>query len=89
MLTVAVWVKKKLNPAYTMTVLIPAIFLWVTVTVALVWYEIVIIPTFFLDMSATPKVITGSIVGAMTLVMLILNFVMIGGFLKNWKTKAA
>lgn len=34
MLTVAVWVKKKLNPQYTMVVLIPAIFLWVTVTCA-------------------------------------------------------
>lgn len=45
MLTVAVWVKKKLDPKYTMTVLIPAIFLWVTVTAALVWYLFAVIPT--------------------------------------------
>ena len=89
MLTVAVWVKKKLNPQYTMTVLIPAIFLWVTVTCALVWYVAFVVPTFFRDMAKTNVVITGSIVGAMTVVMLILNFVMIGGFLKNWKSKAA
>ncbi len=89
MLTVAVWVKKKLNPAFTMTVLVPAIFLWVTVTVALIWYEAVIIPTFFVASANAAKKLTGGIVGAMTLIMLILNFVMIGGFLKNWKSKAA
>ena len=89
MLTVAIWVKKKLNPAYTMAVLIPAIFLWVTVTVALVWYEIVIIPTFFKDMAKTMNVITGSVVGLITLIMLILNFQMIAGFMKNYKESKA
>ena len=88
-LTVAVWVKKKLNPQYTMTVLIPAIFLWVTVTCALLWYLGFVIPTFFRDMAKTNVVLTGSIVGAMTAIMLVLNFIMIGGFLKNWKAKAA
>lgn len=86
MLTVAVWVKKKLNPAYLMSVLIPAVLLWVTVTCALIWYEVVIIPVFFRDMAKTMNVITGSVVGAITLFMLILNFIMIGAFLKNWKT---
>ncbi|MDX9898918.1 MAG: carbon starvation protein A [Spirochaetia bacterium] len=86
MLTVAVWVKKKLDPKYTMTVLIPAVILWVTVTVALFWYEIVIIPTFFVDMKNTMNVITGGAVGAITLFMLVLNFIMIAAFLKNWKT---
>ncbi|MFA6506664.1 MAG: carbon starvation CstA 5TM domain-containing protein, partial [Treponemataceae bacterium] len=85
MLTVAVWVKKKLNPAYTMAVLIPAVLLWVTVTVALIWYEIIIVPTFFKDMSKTMNVITGGTVGAINLFMLILNFSMIIGFLKNFK----
>jgi len=89
MLTVAVWVKKKLNPQYTLAVLIPAIFLWVTVTCALVWYVALVVPTFFSDMAKSQRVITGGIVGAMTVIMLILNFVMIAGFLKNWKTKAA
>ncbi len=87
MLTVAVWVKKKLDPKYTMTVLIPAIFLWVTVTVALIWYEIVIIPTFFKDMSKTMSVITGATVGGITLFMLILNFSMIFSFYKNFTEK--
>jgi carbon starvation protein len=87
MLTVAVWVKKKLDPKYTMTVLIPAIFLWVTVTLALIWYVIKIIPTFFVDMANTMKVITGSTVGAITVFMLILNFSMIIGFYKNFTEK--
>jgi len=89
MLTVAVWVKKKLDPKYTMTVLIPAIFLWVTVTAAIIWYEFVIIPVFFRDMAKTASVITGSVVGVINLFMLILNFIMIAGFLKNWKSKSA
>jgi len=87
MLTVAVWVNKKLNPQYTAAVLIPAIFLWVTVTVGLIWYEIVIIPTFFTDMKNVMKVITGGTVGAINLFMLILNFTMIIGFMKNIKEK--
>ncbi|TXT41964.1 MAG: carbon starvation protein [Spirochaetes bacterium] len=86
MLTVAVWVKKKLNPAYLMSVLIPAILLWFTVTCALIWYEVVIIPVFFRDMTKTMSVITGSLVGLITLFLLILNFIMISAFLKNWKS---
>ncbi len=90
MLTVAIWVKKKLDPKYTMAVLIPAILLWVTVTSALIWYEIVIIPVFFRDMSKVPNLITGTTVGLINLFMLILNFIMIVSFIKNYKdTKAA
>jgi carbon starvation protein len=88
MLTVAIWVKKKMNPQYTLAVLIPAVFLWVTVTLALIWYEIVIIPTFYKDMTKINNVITGSVVGAITLFMLILNFGIIAGFLKNFKGNA-
>ncbi|AEJ19793.1 carbon starvation protein A [Gracilinema caldarium] len=89
MLTAAVWVKNKLNPKYTNVVLIPAIFLWVTVTVALVWYEIVVVPTFFVKMEDTMKVITGSVVGTINVIMLILNFVMIVSFYKNFSGKKA
>jgi carbon starvation protein len=89
MLTVAVWVKKRLNPKYVNAVLIPAIILWVTVTAALIWYELAVIPTFFRDMAKTQNVITGTTVGAITLFMLILNFVMIAGFLKNFGSKKA
>lgn len=85
MLTVAIWVKKKLNPQYTMAVLVPAVFLWVTVTAALIWYEIVIIPVFFRDMAKVQNVITGSVVGGITLFMLILNVTIIMSFIKHFK----
>ncbi len=93
MLTVAVWVKKKLNPSYTMVVLIPAIILWVTVTAGIIWYEIAIIPTFFVAtanaVAQTKNIITGVVVGAINIFMLVLNFIMISAFMKNWKTKQA
>ncbi|MCA1951163.1 MAG: carbon starvation protein A [Treponema sp.] len=89
MLTAAVWVKNKLNPKYTNVVLIPAMFLWITVTVALVWYEIVVVPTFFVKMEDTMKVITGSVVGVINIIMLILNIVMIISFTKNFSGKKA
>ncbi len=89
MLTAAVWVKNKLNPKYTNVVLIPAIFLWVTVTSGLVWYEFVVIPTFFVKMEDTMKVITGSVVGTINVIMLILNVVMIVSFYKNFSGKKA
>ncbi|GAB6275668.1 MAG: carbon starvation protein A [Rectinema sp.] len=93
MLTVAVWVKKKLNPSYTMVVLIPAIILWVTVTAGIIWYEIAIIPTFFVataNAAAQAKnIITGVVVGAINIFMLVLNFIMIFAFMKNWNSKQA
>ncbi len=88
MLTVTVWVKKKLNPKYIMVTFIPAVLLWITVTVALIWYEIVIIPVFFRSGSNAMSVITGIVVGLITLFMLVLNFIMINSFRKNWKTNA-
>lgn len=89
MLTLAVWVKKKLNPAYTMTVLIPALFLWVTVTAGILWYEVAIVPTFFAAGANAKSVITGVTVGAINIFMLVLNFIMFAAFLRSWKGKKA
>lgn len=89
MLTLAVWVKKKLNPAYTMTVLIPALFLWVTVTAGILWYEVAIVPTFFAAGANAKNVITGVAVGAINIFMLVLNFIMFAAFLRSWKGKKA
>jgi carbon starvation protein len=55
--------------------------------VALIWYEIVIVPVFFADATKTMNIITGVIVGVINLFMLILNFMMINSFLKNYKLK--
>lgn len=93
MLTVAAWVRKKLNPKYTNVVLIPAIFLWVTVTAGLIWYEVAIVPTFFVKIADAAKyaknLTTGTVVGAVNIFMLILNFIMIASFLKTWNEKKA
>jgi len=88
MLTAAMWVKKKLNEKYTNLVLIPAVLLWVTVTVGIIWYMLIIVPTFFKDMANIKNVITGSAVGTINVVMLGLNFFMIYEFLKNFGKKA-
>ncbi len=87
MLTAALWVKKKLDARYTNIVLIPAIFLWVTVTAGLIWYEIVIIPTHFTDPANVRSMVTGFTVGLITLIMLVLNVVMIIQFYKNFSEK--
>ncbi len=89
MLTVAVWVKRKLNPKYVMMALIPAGFLWITVTAALIWYVALVVPTYFAAGKPAASQITGGIVGAITVIMLIMNFSMIAGFLKNIKVKEA
>ncbi|MBP7675410.1 MAG: carbon starvation protein A [Thermoanaerobaculia bacterium] len=89
MLTVAVWVKRSLDRRYTTAVLVPAAFLWVTVTCALVWYEVVAVPTFFADPSKTASVVTGVVVGALNLVMLVLSFSMVGSFFRSWKVDPA
>ncbi|MDR1931858.1 MAG: carbon starvation protein A [Spirochaetales bacterium] len=89
MVTVALWVKKKLNEKYTNLVLIPAILLWITVTVGIIWYEIVVVPDLFKDMANTRNVITGVAVGTINIIMLILNFITIIEFLKNFGGKGA
>lgn len=89
MLTVAMWVNKKLKVKYTMATVLPALLLWFTVTVALIWYEVVIIPVFFVDMAKTMNVITGVVVGLMNLFMLYLSFVMLFAFRKRWVAESA
>lgn len=67
LLTAAVWVTKylKSSKAYQWAVIIPALFLWVTVTLALVWYLFMAVPTF--------GGIAKWAVGIVTVVMLVLN----------------
>jgi carbon starvation protein len=89
MLTVALWVKKELNEKYTNLVLIPAILLWITVTAGIVWYEIVIIPGHFADPANIKSIVTGSVVGTINIIMLIMNVVMIVAFFRNFNEKGA
>ncbi|MBC7331848.1 MAG: carbon starvation protein A [Synergistetes bacterium] len=76
LLTVAVWAinVQKASTGYKWFLLIPSLFLWLTVTVALFWYLIVVVP-------AQAGVAKYSI-GGMILVMLILNFWLLYDFSK-------
>jgi carbon starvation protein len=88
MITVALWIKRKLDKKYTNVALIPAILLWITVTAGLVWYEIVVIPPMIIGEGvAIKEIITGLAVGVITLIMLILNFTMIINFFKGFGKK--
>jgi carbon starvation protein len=89
MLTVAVWVNEKLKAKFVIATVLPALLLWITVVAALIWYEIVIIPVFFIDMAKTTNVITGVVVGVINLFMLYLSFVMLFGFKKKWAERNA
>jgi carbon starvation protein len=87
MLTVALWVKRDLNERYANVVVIPGALLWITVTVGLIWYGWVIIPGHFKDPANVKNIITGVVVGAITVVMLIMNFVTVAQFLKRYGQK--
>jgi carbon starvation protein len=89
MLTVAMWVKKELNEKYTNLVFIPAVFLWITVTAAIIWYQIAIVPAHFADPGNIKNLITGTLVGLMNIIMIIINIAMVVTFFKNFgKDKA-
>ena len=71
MITAAVWVSRVLrsSKAYQMAVTIPALLLWLTVSLALIWYLIFAVPTF--------KGAAMWVIGAMTAVMLVLNVMLL------------
>jgi len=71
LMTGAAWViRVQKRPGWM--VLGPAFFLWITVTLALIWYLIVAVPTFMAKHPAQAYAL-----GIMVLVMLILNFILI------------
>jgi carbon starvation protein len=63
-------------------VLIPALFLWVTVTVALIWYMFVAIPAF---MESNP--VQAIILGIIMTLMIFLNLLLIRDFFLIWREK--
>lgn len=80
MITAAVWVRQvqKAKPAWQMAVLIPALFLWITVTVALFWYLFIVVPK-------TTPVFNKYMLGGFTVIMLILNFLLFFDFIGGWR----
>ncbi len=84
MITGAVWVAKVLRNTRGLNVLIPALFLWITVTLALVWYLFEAIPTFI---ASNP--VQALILGIMVGVMIILNILLLVDFIFIWRSREA
>ncbi len=85
LMTISLWAIKiqkapKLGRALTLS---PAFFLWITVTIALIWYEVIVVPATI----ATGKILTGYVVGAIIAISLILNIMLLIDFLKGLKAK--
>jgi carbon starvation protein len=78
MLTAAVWVKNVQKAGkWATAVVIPALFLWITVFVSLVWYLIKVVPT----LAAATKVP----MYIFTIVMLILDLVLVAQFFISYR----
>jgi len=80
MITAAIWVKRvqKAKPSWQMAVLIPALFLWITVTIGLIWYLFVVVPGIAVAFNKY-------MLGGFTVIMLILNFILVGDFISGWR----
>lgn len=83
MMTGAAWVAKRLGHRTNMT-LVPAVLLWVTVTAAMIWFCIVVIPA---TIAASPA--TGWTVLVIEVVMLVLNFIFVVDFFKSRSAERA
>ncbi|MCF7914709.1 MAG: carbon starvation protein A [Spirochaetaceae bacterium] len=78
LLTGAAWVVKRQKAKNANIVLIPAYLLWITVTAAIIWFSVIVLPG---TIESNPT--TGIVVLIIEIVMLIMNFVFIIDFLKN------
>ncbi len=74
LMTASAWVMRvQKKPSWP--VFIPALFLWITVSIAMVWYLIKVIPVF---MAKSP--VQAWVLGIMMVVMLILNLILVYDF---------
>ncbi len=62
-------------------VLVPAIFLWITVTSALIWYEIQVVPVIIAE--GGMSIVTGIIIGVILGISLVLNLVLMALFVRG------
>ncbi len=83
LMTIAVWtIKVQKAPGLAKALVVaPAIFLWITVTIALIWYEAVVIPA----MIKAGNVVTASVVAGVTAIGLVLNFLIFGLWIRSLK----
>jgi len=87
LMTVSVWVAKYVQTTkFGKTLVVaPAIFMWVTVTIALIWYEVAIVPV-FLAKGGTLAV-TGVAVATITAIGLILNLLLFALWIREMRAK--
>ncbi|TVQ99826.1 MAG: carbon starvation protein A [Spirochaetaceae bacterium] len=83
LLTGTAWVSKRLKQKSTVA-LVPAYGLWITITAAIAWYTIVVIPP---TIRANPA--TGITVGLIQVIMFVMNIVFIIDFIKTKDLPAA
>ncbi len=88
LMTVAVWVSKVQKATATGKALVvaPAIFMWITVTLALLWYEAVVVPAYIA--AGGGKLVTGVVVGTITAIGVVLNLYLFGIWYKTMKKPA-
>ncbi len=84
LLTGAAWVSKKLQSKAAAMAVIPAYFLWITVTAAIIWFMATVLPG---TIAKTPS--TGITVMIIEAIMLIMNIIFIIDFVKNYKKPIA
>ncbi len=80
LLTGSAWVAKKLKSKAAAVAVVPAYFLWITVTAAIVWFSAVVLPG---TISKSP--VTGITVLVIEVIMFIMNIIFIIDFIRNYK----
>ncbi|WP_297534942.1 carbon starvation protein A [Thermococcus sp.] len=80
LMTASLWVAKVQNPHgnWKWAVIIPALFLWITVTLALLWFLVVVIP-------GISNLLTKYSVGLITIIGLLLNIMLVIDWYHAWK----
>ncbi len=81
MITIAAWAMR-VQKSKGINILIPALFLWLTVTLAMLWYLFVAVPAFYLK-NPVQATVLGLIIG----IMIGLNLLLMYDFLKPERTE--
>ncbi len=78
--TSVAWLQKRLKVKKLNIVLVPAYLLWITVTAAILWFSVVVLPG-----TIAAKPFTGYTVMGIEVIMIVLNFIFFYDFLKTRK----
>ena len=84
LMTGACYVHSRMKSRFCNIAVIPAWILWITVTAALVWFMVVVLPG-----SIAKNPVTGWTVLAICLIMFVMNFIFIYDFVKKYYRESA